>query len=155
MTLLSPGGYKKLVSENLALRQQLIVASRKRKKSPPLLPIDRILLGIISFFIPSDRLARVAIIVKPATILKFHRALVKRKYKVLFGVKSRKKPGPKGFDRDMIKLVVEIKKRNPSYGCPKIAMLVTNITGISISEQSIRRILRKHLKYDPGDGPCL
>ena len=53
----------------------------------------------------------------------------------------------------MVHLVVEIKKKNPSYGCPGIAMLVTNITGISISEQTVRRIIRKYLKYDPGDGP--
>jgi putative transposase len=153
LTLLTPGGYKRLVAENLTLRQQLIVGSRKRQKSPPLNTMDRIIFGLTSFFIPVKRLQKVAILVKPATILKFHRALVKRKYQVLFGTKGQSKLGRKGFDRDLVNLVVGIKEKNPSYGCPRIAMLVTNITGISISEQTVRRILRKHLKYDPGDDP--
>ena len=151
--ILTPGGYKRLVAENLTLRQQLIVASRRHKKSPPMHTIDHIILGLNSFFIPVKRLQRLAIIVKPATILKFHRALVRRKHHVLFGSESGKKLGRKGFDRDMVNLVVKIKEKNSSYGCPRIAMLVTNITGISISEQTVRRILRKHLKHDPGDGP--
>jgi putative transposase len=50
-------------------------------------------------------------------------------------------------------LVLEIKKRNPSYGCPNIALLVSNSTGISISEQAVRRILRTNLQPNPGDGP--
>jgi putative transposase len=50
-------------------------------------------------------------------------------------------------------LVLEIKKRNPSYGYPKIALLVSHSTGISISEQTVRMILRTNLKPNPGDGP--
>ena len=153
MILVSPGGHKRLVSENLALRQQLIVVSRKRLKSPPLRPIDRFIFAITTFFIPFKKLSRVAIIVKPATILKFHRALVNKKYSILFGSKGRVKLGHKGFDVSIVNLVLEIKERNPRYGCPKIAMLVSNVSGISISEHTVRRILRKHFIPDPGDGP--
>ena len=148
-----PSGYKKLASENQALRQQLIVVSRKHPRSPPLKTIDRVLFAFAAFFIPKKRLAKLAIIVKPATILKLHRSLVNKKYQLLFGNKSRKKPVPKGFTKDIIRLVLDIKKKNPTYGCPKIAMLITNITGISISEHTVRRISRKYLKSDPPDGP--
>ena len=39
----------------------------------------------------AKRLARIAIILKPATLLKFHKALVNRKYRLLFSNKLPKK----------------------------------------------------------------
>jgi hypothetical protein len=63
----------------------------------------------------------VAIAFKPSTLLSFHRALVQRKYRLLFSLKQRTKPGPKGPTADLIGAVVEMKKRNPTWGCPKIA----------------------------------
>ncbi|MCH9764358.1 MAG: hypothetical protein K0U24_09095 [Gammaproteobacteria bacterium] len=44
----------------------------------------------------THRLSRIAIILKPETLLKFHKALVTRKYHLLFSNKSLKKPGGKG-----------------------------------------------------------
>ena len=155
LILISPGGHKRLITENLALRQQLIVTSRKYQRSPDLTVIDRILLGVTAFFISSNRLRRVAIIVKPATILKFHRALVKRKYKTLYGSKGQKKLGRRGFGSKMIDLIIEIKRNNRRNGCPKIAMLASNATGTTISEATVRRIVRKHFKPTPGEGPLL
>ena len=58
---------------------------------------------------------------KPSTLLSFHRALVHRKYRLLFSPKRRAKPGPKGPDLDLIRAVVEMKQRNPRWGCPRIA----------------------------------
>ena len=93
---------KKLVSENLILRQQLIVVSRKHSKSPPLRPIDRIVFAVSSFFIPFKKLSIIAVIVKPATILRFHRSLVNKKYQILFGSTGAVKRGRKGFDIEII-----------------------------------------------------
>ena len=147
LILLKPGGHKRLVSENLILRQQLIVVSRKHSRSPPLRPIDRIVFAISSCFIPFKKLSIIAVIIKPAPILRCHRSLVNKKYQILFGSTGAVKRGRKGFDIEVINLVLEIKDKNPRYGCPRIAMLVSNVTGISI-----RRILRKHFKPGPGDG---
>ena len=61
--------------------------------------------------------------------------------------------GPKGPSRDLIKLVVEMKERNLDYGCPKIAALITNVTGHEIDAESVRRILKKHFRPMPGRGP--
>lgn len=55
------------------------------------------------------RLSHIAIIVKPATLLKFHKALVKRKYHLLFSNKSIRKPGPKGPSQQLIDAIVEMK----------------------------------------------
>ena len=109
--LVEPGGAKRLLVENLALRQQLIVVSRRHKKSPALTIFDRKILGVSFFFIPLKRLTKLGIVVKPSTILKFHKALVKKKYRVLYGSSGRKKPGPKGFDQNLVNLVIDIKKK--------------------------------------------
>src|SRR5262249_62393791 len=38
--------------------------------------------------------------IQPSTLLNFHRALVQRKYRLLFSPKCRAKPGPKGPNSD-------------------------------------------------------
>jgi hypothetical protein len=50
------------------------------------------------------RLQKVAIILKPSTVLAFHKALVKRKYSKLYSNKTKKIPGRKPQDRTLIDL---------------------------------------------------
>ena len=147
-----PGGLKAVVAENLVLRQQLIVVSRKNGRSPPLKFVDRFLFGLLAFGLSLKRLNKISIAISPNTILKFHKALVNKKYQILFGTKNGRRRGPKGFDKKIVDLVLEIKTKNLSFGCPRIAMLVANATGLTISEHTVRRILRKHFK-PIGDGP--
>jgi len=90
-----PGGAKALAAENMALRQQLITLSRHHKCSPKLTTSDRIIFDFLTRVIRPKRLSRIAILIKPATLLKFHKALVNKKYQLLFSNKSRKKPGKK------------------------------------------------------------
>ena len=90
---LRPGGCKAIIAENLILRHQLTVLSRSRRKAPNLRARERIALGCLSLFISPRRLRSVAIVIKPATLLKFHRALVKRKYRRLFSNSGRKRRG--------------------------------------------------------------
>ncbi len=49
--------------------------------------------------------------------------------------------------------MVETKERNPSYGCPRIALLVGNVLGKPIDDETVRRILAKHYRPTPGKGP--
>ena len=103
--LLRPGGVKSIAAENLILRQQLIVMNRSRRRSPSLTSVDRSLFAIRAHFIRQNRLRKLAIIVKPATILRFHGALVKRKYRLLYTSKNVGKPGPRGPQPELVKLV--------------------------------------------------
>ena len=82
--LLRPGGVKAIAAENIVLRQQLISLSRQHKRSPKLKATDRILFGMLASWINSRRLSRIEITIRPATILKFHRALVNHKYHLSF-----------------------------------------------------------------------
>ena len=94
--LLGRGGARSVVAESLLLKHQLLILNRSRTRAPNLRPIDRIIAGLCTDFMRPSRLLRSAIVLKPATIMAFHRALVKRKYRLLFTPRQHRKPGPKG-----------------------------------------------------------
>jgi putative transposase len=145
----------RVAAENILLRQQLLAVKRKRRRAPNLTAFDRVVFGLCAMFVSPRRLPRLAIIVSHSCLLKFHSALVKRKYSRLFS-SSRHKQGPKGPSQDLIKLVLEIKAKNPCYGCVRIALLVSKLTGITVDEFLVRRILRKHYHFPTDGGPsCL
>jgi putative transposase len=151
---LRPGGRSALIAEHLLVRQRLIAIRRKRKKAPRLTRLDRVVFAVSSLFIRSRRLPRLSIVVAHSTLLGFHKALVNRKYSKLFSNKKRRRPGPKGPSAELIRLVVDIKLKNPRYGYPKITLLVSKLLDREISEQQVRRILRKHFRnLPPGSGP--
>jgi len=62
-----------------------------------------------------------SVVLKPSTLLAFHAALVKRKYRQSFSPKLRGKPGPKGPSPEIIAAIIETKRLNPSWGCRRIA----------------------------------
>jgi hypothetical protein len=85
-----------VIAENLVLKQQLIVLRRGRRRATLTLT-DRLLCGFGSLFLSAGRIRKVAIAVRPSTLLAFHAALVRRKYRRLFSSRPcPKKPGPKG-----------------------------------------------------------
>ncbi len=110
-----PGGVKAVIAENIALRQQLITLNRGRRRAPKLTTFDRFFFGYIAKFVGEKRLQKVAVIRKPATILKFHKILVKRKYRLLYSNKTTKRPDRKARDQALIDLVIEMKRRISAY----------------------------------------
>jgi len=93
-----------------------------------------------------------AIAFRPSTFLNFHRVMVQRKYWLLFSPKQRTKPGPKGPTTDLIQAVVEMKRRNPSWGCPQIAEQINLAFGTSINKDVVRRILAMRFRPTSRDG---
>ncbi len=94
-------------------------------------------------------MTRLAILVKPATLIKLHKIFVSRKYKSLFTKKTHKKPGRKGPSQEIIDLILQYKALNPKFGYLRIAMQISNQFGIEISSDTVRRILNKLYKPDP------
>ena len=142
-----PGGVKIVAAENMALRQELITISRKHRRSPKLKTSDRLIYGFLCHWISKKRLSKIAILINPATILKFHQALVKRKYHLLFSNKTLKKPGRKGPSDKLIQLIVVMKTRSPRYGYLRIAMQIQHAFGFEIDKGVGKRVLDKH--YHP------
>jgi len=152
--LLKPGGVKVVMAESIAMKQQLIVMNRGRKRSPALTAPDRFLFGILALFIGGSRLKKIAVIIKPTTLLAFQKSLVNRKYSRLYSNNIRSISGRKPQDQAMIYLVIEIKKRNPSFGYGRISMQIFKTFGTTISRFAVGRILRKNKhKLPSGNGP--
>jgi len=86
----TPGGARAVIVESLLLKQQQLILNRSRKKAPRLRPVDRILLGLGALLVAPQRMLKVA--VRPATLLRFHRALVRRKYQWLFSANTLRRP---------------------------------------------------------------
>jgi putative transposase len=136
------------------MKQQLIVLNRHRKRAPSLVTSDRLLFGLLAVLISERRLQKVAVIFKPATVLAFHKALLKRKYSRLYSNKTKRIPGRKPQDQALFDLVIEMKSRNPSFGYGRISMQIFEASSISISRFAVGRILRKNKHNLPsGDGP--
>ena len=152
-TLCRRGGLYVVVAESLAVKHQLQVMNRTRRRAPRLTPWDRLVFGLCAAWIPLKRLAKCAVVLKPSSFTRFHRTLVRCKYRWLYASGKRGRPGPKGPTKEVIAAVVEMKRRNPRLGSRKIAEQISHAFGIEIDKDVVRRILAKH--YHPnssGDG---
>ncbi len=152
--LFGPGGARSVVAESLLVKHQLLILNRCHARAPVLQPTDRIIAGLCAILIRPTRVLRSAIVLKPSTILSFHRALVKRKYRLLFTPKNRGKPGPTGPSPELISAIVETKRRNPNFGYQRIADQIALAFNIEIDKDVVRRVLAKHYRPEPGsNGP--
>jgi putative transposase len=97
--LVQPGGVRSVVAESVLTKHQLLILNRPRHRAPNLRILDRLIAGFCSLWIKPSRFVRVAIAFNPSTLVNFHRALVRQKYRLLFSPKRMAKPGPKGHRR--------------------------------------------------------
>jgi putative transposase len=153
--LLRPGGVRALAAESLLLKHQLVISNRSRQRAPNLTTLDRFVLGLTTLFVSPSRIPKLSVILKPATLFNLHKALVDRKYRLLFSsVSPHRKPGPKGPGSDLIAAIVELKRRNPRFGCMRIAQQISHAFGVDIDKDIVRRMLAKHYRPAPeADGP--
>jgi transposase InsO family protein len=142
-----PGGVRAVVAESVLAKHQLLILNCSRRRAPNLRVLDRPIAGFCSLWIQPRRFARVAIAFRPSTLLMFHRALVQRKYRLLFSAKQKGKPGPKRPTADLIRAVVEMKQRNPTWGCPHIAEQINLAFGTSINKDIVQ-----HYRPMPTEG---
>lgn len=77
-------GVRAIGAESLALKHQVLISNRFRHRAPNLTARDRLILGLITLFVNPRRIPKLGALVKPATLFKFHKALVERKYRRLF-----------------------------------------------------------------------
>src|SRR5665647_576969 len=120
--------------EILVLRHQLRVL--RRKTGPPKLRfIDRVLLAAASRSIPRERWS--CFLVAPATLVRWHRELVRKKW--TYGKIGL--PGRPPIDPEVRDLVLRIARENPRWGCVRIQGELAKL-GIRVSATTIRTLLR-------------
>ena len=149
--LMGPGGLRSVVAESVLVKQQLLILNRSRHRAPNLCASDRILAGVCALFMRPARVIRSAIVLRPSTILEFHRALRTRKYRWLFSP-TRRRTGPQGPSKALVDAIVDMKRRNPRWGCPRIAQQIALAFAVDIDKDVVRRVLATHYRPAPHSG---
>ena len=150
--LWDPGGIRSVVAESVLVKQQLLILNRSRQRSPNLRTSDRLVAGLCALLICPARLIRAAMVLRPYTLLSLHQALRNRKYRLLFSSQRRGRPGPKGPNKELLEAVVQMKQRNPTWGCPRIAQQMALAFDIPIDKDVVRRILARHYRPEQDSG---
>ena len=122
-----------LVTENRILRDQL--QGRLR-----LTDGERRTLAEIGKQLGKRALEEVASIVRPDTILGWHRKLIARKFD---GSKNRRYPGRPRIDEKIEQLIIRFARENRSWGYDRIAGAMANL-GYRASDQTVGNILKRH-----------
>jgi putative transposase len=122
-----------LVTANRILRQQIMGRLR-------LSDGERKTLAELGKKLGRQALAEVATIVKPDTILAWHRTLVARKFD---GSRQRKMPGRPPVDVALETLVMRLAQENRSWGYDRIVGALQHL-GYTISDQTVGNILKRH-----------
>ena len=122
-----------LVTENRLLRQQITGRIH-------LSDAERKTLAEIGTQLGKQALAEVATIVKPATILAWHRKLVAQKFE---GSRQRPSSGCPQIDLALEALIVRMAQENRSWGYDRIVGALVNL-GYKVSGQTVGNILKRH-----------
>ncbi len=122
-----------LVTENRVLRAQ--IKGRLR-----LTDGERKTLAEIGKKLGRKVLEEVASIVKPETILAWHRRLVAKKFD---GSKNRTYPGRPKIDAEVEDLLLRCAKENRSWGYDRIVGALANL-GYKVSDQTVGNVLKRH-----------
>jgi hypothetical protein len=120
-----------LIAENALLRQQLIVL-RRRIEWPRLYRDDRVLLLILT-----RRWRDALLVVKPETLLRWHRDL----FKIVWRQKSRPRSQPKRLAREIVTLIQAMAKNNVLWGAERIRGELLKL-GIRVSKRTIQKYMR-------------
>lgn len=127
--------------EVLALRQQVAVLKRKRPR-PTLTGLDRFFWTTLRRFWP--RWSDVLIIVKPETVVRWHRA----GFRFYWRWRSRDRRGRPRISEEMRDLIRRLAGENPDWGAPRIHGELVKL-GFDVSERTVARYLRRLSR--PGD----
>jgi putative transposase len=123
------------VAENALLRQQLIVLQRQVNK-PKLRPLDRLILVFLASLVTNWRQA--LLIVKPETLLKWHRAGFKLFWKFKSSAKGRK---PK-IAEETILVIKKMASENRLWGAERIQGELLKLN-IKVSKRTIQKYMHQ------------
>jgi putative transposase len=118
--------------ELLVLRHQLSVLTRQHER-PKLRPADRAFIAALAALLPRRRCH--GFVVTPATLLRWHRELVRRKWTY-----PQRRPGRPPTDRVLRELVLRLARENPRWGYQRIVGELLKL-GFRLSLSTVRRLL--------------
>jgi putative transposase len=126
-------------AEILALRHQLAVLERQlHGQRVRFAPIDRALLAALLHRLASDLLHRVRLVVRPETVLRWHRDLLARHHA---RISLPKRPGRPPTVRSIRVLVLRLAQENTSWGYRRIHGELL-VLGITLAASTVWQILK-------------
>ncbi|MFE2611842.1 integrase, partial [Streptomyces mirabilis] len=125
--------------EILALRHQLLVLQRQVGK-PTFTDTDRAVLAGLLHHLPMDKLRHLLLLVRPDTLLRWHRDLLKRRHAAACVPKRRGRPPT---IRSIRALVVRLAGENASWGYRRIHGELAAL-GIKVAASTVWEILKEH-----------
>ena len=121
-----------LVAENRILRTH--IEGRLRLSDP-----ERITLAKLGKKLGREALEEICSVVRPATVLGWHRKLVAKK----FDGSKKRGPGRPPIDTEVEKLIVRMAEENRGWGYDRIVGALGHL-GHTVSDQTIGNILKRH-----------
>jgi putative transposase len=125
--------------EILALRHQLLVLQRQVGK-PTFTNTDRAILAGLLHHLPIGKLRHLLLLVRPDTILRWHRDLLKRRHAATCAPKRRGRPPT---IRSIRALVLRLASENASWGYRRIHGELAAL-GIKVAASTVWEILKEH-----------
>jgi putative transposase len=122
-------------TEILVLRHQIAVL-RRQVTSPRLSWADRAILAALTRRLSTAHRRRLALIVTPSTLLRWHAGLVRRRWTYRHGRPGRPRTGPA-----IRRLALEMARDNPTWGYRRICGELTGL-GHKIAPSTIWQILK-------------
>ncbi len=129
----------------LALRHELAVLQRKVGK-PAFTPNDRTLLAALLHHLPTQQLGQLRLLVRPDTILRWHRELLNQRHAATCAPKRR---GRQRTVRSIRALVLRRARENPPWGYRRIHGELTAL-GIKVAASTVWEILKNTASPAPG-----
>ncbi|RSN16161.1 integrase [Nonomuraea sp. WAC 01424] len=145
MRLLPMGDRDKEI-EILVLRHQLTVLQRQVAR-PVFTPEGRFLLSGLLHRLPVDKLRQLVLLVRPDTVLRWHRNLLRRRHAAVSAPRQRGRPRTV---RSIRALVLRLARENASWGYRRIHGELAAL-GIKVAASTVWEILKAH-GIDPSDG---
>ena len=135
----------RLEAENIVLRQQVIVLSRKARSRVRLRNIDRLIFVWLCRMFPS--ILNAITVVKPETVIRWHR----RGFRAYWRWKSSRVGGRPKIDREIRDLIQRMSKENPLWGAPRIHGELLML-GIEVAQSTVARYMTKRQGRPPRVG---
>ena len=134
-----------MVAESTLVRHQLLILNRGRMRAPNLRASDRLAAGFHPVHAPGTHppLRHRA---EALHLAAFAQPVEETKVPPAVFVQVRASTRPEGPNKELIDAVVALKRRNPSWGCPRIAQQIALAFAVEIDKDVVRRILSAHYR---------